>query len=228
MSRPATRSRRPRTRTRPLPRDEATRERLLREARLLFAERGFKRVAVREICRAAGANVAAVNYHFRDKLGLYLEVVKEAIAVMRETSEETMRAPGHASPEERIRNYIEVYVRNVIGKGRDSWIHRIMHHEQHDPTPALDMIVDQAIKPRVVYLCGVVAEMLGLEPTDDRVLLAVASIHGQCLIHLRSRVAARILPGARKEQFDVEALADHVTEFSLAGLKAMAAPGRGF
>src|SRR5262249_45494221 len=125
MSRPLARTRRSRARTRELRRDEATRERLLREARLLFAERGVKRVAVREICQAAGANVAAVNYHFRDKLGLYLEVVKEAIAVMRETSEETMRAPGNASPEERIRNYIRVYVRNVIGKGRGSWIHRI-------------------------------------------------------------------------------------------------------
>lgn len=179
-------------------------------------------MAVREICRAAGANVAAVNYHFRDKLGLYTEVVKEAIAVMRETSEATMHAPGDASPEERIRTYIRVYVRNVIGKGRDSWIHRIMNHEQHDPTPALDMVVEQAIKPRVVYLCGVVAELLGCEPTEDRVLLAVASIHGQCLIHLRSPIAARIMPGARAEAFDIETLADHIVEFSLAGLRAMA------
>ena len=209
-------------------RDEATRERLLREARFLFAERGFKRVAVREICRAAGANVAAVNYHFRDKLGLYIEVVKEAIAVLRETSEETMRVPSGASPEERIRTYIQVWVRNVIEKGRDSWIHRIMQHEQHDPTPALDMVIDQGIKPRVVYLCRAVAEMLGREPTDDQVLLAVASIHGQCLIHLRSPVAARIFPRARSEPFDAEAVANHITEFSLAGLRAMAVPDRRF
>jgi AcrR family transcriptional regulator len=221
VSRPAIRARARRSRVRQLPRDEATRERLLREARTLFAERGFKRVAVREICRAAGANVAAVNYHFRDKLGLYIEVVKEAIAVLRETSEETMRVPSGASPEERIRNYIRVWVRNVIGKGRDSWIHRIMQHEQHDPTPALDMVIDQGIKPRVVYLCGVVAELLGCAPTEDRVLLAVASIHGQCLIHLRSPVADRIVPGARSEPFDIDALADHITEFSLGGLQAM-------
>ena len=31
-----------------------------------------------------------------DKLGLYLEVVQQAIAVMRETSEESMRAPDDA------------------------------------------------------------------------------------------------------------------------------------
>jgi TetR/AcrR family transcriptional regulator, regulator of cefoperazone and chloramphenicol sensitivity len=203
--------------------DEATRGRLLRAARTLFSERGFQRVAVREICRAAGANVAAVNYHFRDKLGLYTEVVKEAIAVMRETSEETMRAPSDASPKERIRNYIRVYVRNIIGKGRDSWIHRIMNHEQHDPTPALDLVVEQAIRPRIVYLSGCVAELLGCEPTEDRVLLAVASIHGQCLIHLRSAISDRIIPGTRAEYFDIDRLADHIAEFSLAGLRDMAA-----
>ena len=51
--------------------DLATKERLLREATRLFAERGFKKVTVRDICAAARANVAAVNYHFGGKPGLY-------------------------------------------------------------------------------------------------------------------------------------------------------------
>ncbi len=193
----------------------------------LFAERGFKKVTVRDICRAARANVAAVNYHFGDKLGLYREVLQEAIAVMRETSEESMRAADDASAEERIRNYIRVYVRNIVGRGRDSWIHRIMQHEQQDPTPALDMVVEQAIRPRIIYLCGCVAELLGCGPMEDRVLLAVASIQGQCLIYLHTAISARLIPGAKGESFDIETLANHIAEFSLAGLRGMALPGGG-
>ena len=49
---------------------------MLAEAARLFAERGFNKVTVREICVAAKANVASVNYHFGDKAGLYKEIVE--------------------------------------------------------------------------------------------------------------------------------------------------------
>ena len=74
------------TETRP-PRDRETRERLLRTAARLFADRGFKKVTVRDICRTARANVAAVNYHFGDKLGLYREVLQLAAEALRSTTE---------------------------------------------------------------------------------------------------------------------------------------------
>ena len=67
--------------------DQATRRRILDHAAALFAERGFEKVTVREICRDARANVAAVNYHFGGKRSLYLAVVESAIAIMRETNE---------------------------------------------------------------------------------------------------------------------------------------------
>ena len=64
--------------------DLETRERLLKAAERLIAERGYKKVTVRDICRAARANVAAVNYHFGDKEGLYRELLQIAIDVVRE------------------------------------------------------------------------------------------------------------------------------------------------
>ena len=68
-------------------RDRETRDRLLKSAAQLFADRGFKKVTVRDICRAARANVASVNYHFSDKTGLYREVLQLAIDTMRATTD---------------------------------------------------------------------------------------------------------------------------------------------
>ncbi|MCC5839062.1 MAG: TetR family transcriptional regulator [Opitutales bacterium] len=57
-----------------------TKELLLAAAERLFAERGFAGVGIREIARAAGANTAAVNYHFESKLNLWLEILRRRTA----------------------------------------------------------------------------------------------------------------------------------------------------
>ena len=58
---------------------DPTRDKLLDVAGRIFADRGYRAATIREICIAAGANVAAVNYHFGDKLGLYTEVVRQSM-----------------------------------------------------------------------------------------------------------------------------------------------------
>jgi AcrR family transcriptional regulator len=68
------------------PRDQETRERLLKAGTQLFSERGFAKVTVRDICQRARANVAAINYHFAGKDGLYQQIVQAAIEPMRETT----------------------------------------------------------------------------------------------------------------------------------------------
>jgi len=75
----------------PLPAEQidATRARLLDAAAHVFAEHGFQAATIRDICTRAGANVAAVNYHFRDKAGLYLAVLRHS-----------MNAAGQPEPRE--------------------------------------------------------------------------------------------------------------------------------
>ena len=57
---------------------DETRQRILESAGKCFAAKGFASTTVREVCAAAGVNVAAINYHFGDKRRLYVEAVKHA------------------------------------------------------------------------------------------------------------------------------------------------------
>ncbi len=56
---------------------DSSRESILKEANRLFAEKGYEGTSIRELTEAAQVNVAAINYHFGSKQGLFEAVVKD-------------------------------------------------------------------------------------------------------------------------------------------------------
>ena len=86
-----------------------TRSRLLEAAGEVFAEHGFRRATVREICRRAGANIAAVNYHYRDKEGLYHAVMDEWLAAAVQKYPPLENLPTDAAPERKLRAFVRSF-----------------------------------------------------------------------------------------------------------------------
>src|SRR5579871_2525553 len=84
---------------------DATREKIIEAAGAVFAEVGFNNATVREICSRAGANIAAVNYYFRDKLGLYTEVLKSSMLARQEAGLNS-NAARSSDPKEALRGLI--------------------------------------------------------------------------------------------------------------------------
>ena len=72
-----------------------TRDNLLREARKLFANKGFDGTSVRAITGAAGANLGAISYHFGSKEALYHQVLA---AVWAQASEAVRRESEREAP----------------------------------------------------------------------------------------------------------------------------------
>ena len=202
-------------------RDAETCDRLLDVAARLFAARGFKDVTIREICRSARANVAAVNYHFGDKLGLYREVLNKAIETMQATTEAARQAGTGLEAEQKLRGYIRVFLERTAAQSGDSWIHQLMLREMADPTPAIDLVFEQVIRPRVAYLSEIVAEVLDLDAGDVQVLRSVMSIQSQCHAAMPNPLSKRLMRNlAADATFDD--LAEHIAQFSLGGLTAVA------
>jgi len=201
-------------------RDTETRDRLLKAAERLFADRGFKRVTVRDICRAARANVAAVNYHFGDKLGLYREVLQAAIDGMRGTNDAAREAGAGQPPEEQLRRYIAIFVSRLLTPGNDA-VHKLINREMNDSTPALDALVEEGVRPRVEYLSGLIAAIIGGDPKEQRVLRCVASVQAQTLSYLPNPISARLGLVNKPTAANLRDIADHIAEFSLAGIHAV-------
>lgn len=200
--------------------DRETRDRLLKAACALFSDRGFKKVTVREICQMAGANVAAVNYHFGDKLGLYRELLQQAIDGMREVTE-SARAAGEGYPaEEKLRRYLVIFLQRIL-KPEHALLHRLLQRETLDPTPVLDTLVEQGVRPRVEYLAGVIAEMIGRAADDPTVLRCVGSVQAQPIMYLPNAIAARLGFGFKGTAAEIEAAAQHIVAFSVGGIRAV-------
>ena len=70
---------------------DITRERILKAAERLFAERGYDGTSVRAIVARARVNQAAINYHFAGKEGLYREICARRLPPLQSSSSPTPR-----------------------------------------------------------------------------------------------------------------------------------------
>jgi AcrR family transcriptional regulator len=201
--------------------DRETRARLLHAAARLFAERGYARVTVRDICKKARANVAAVNYHFGGKDGLYRAVMRHAIETMQATTVAASEAGRGLPAAERIRAYVSVFADRLLGVHHETWIHQLMLREMSDPTPALAMVAEEVLKPRMAYLSGAIAELIHCAPDDPRVLRCALSVTCQFNSMLWTRAVATLLDAEAGVPGSIDEIAEHIARFSLGGMKAV-------
>ncbi|HKI35372.1 MAG TPA: CerR family C-terminal domain-containing protein [Gemmataceae bacterium] len=193
------------------------RTRLLEAAGQTFAEKGFKGATVREIVQRAGLNLAAVNYYFRDKEGLYQEAVKASCC----GASDEFRLPEWSpdtSPAVKLADFIRAEVRTVLGNRAHPWHRRLMMLELANPTPACAELVAGRIRPRAELLGGLLRELLPEVPADRRNLIA-HSIVGQCVFHRLAQPIVALLVGEEEYRtYDTARLAEHIIEFSFAAL----------
>ena len=204
--------------------DQATRARLFTHAARLFAERGFHRVTVRDISTAAKANVAAVNYHFGDKMGLYSEVVERCLRVIERTNSEAIAAGDGGDPEAQLTAFVRVFVERLLAPRPDTQIQQLMMHEMTHPTPMLDAIARRVMRPRMNYLCKVIGGLMNRPPADPTVIKAAASVQAQCLMTKMLPSMTRLNSGfgtGSGEAPNAADLAAHITRFSLAGIREL-------
>jgi AcrR family transcriptional regulator len=206
----------------------ATRQHLLEAAGRVFADVGYRAATVREICERAGANIAAVNYHFGDKEQLYQAVLQETYqtAIKKYPADYGLRA--NATAEERLRAFVHSLLLRIFSEGPSARHGKLMAREMMEPTGALDAIVREDIRPMSALLVSIVSELLGAGADEATKRLCANSVVSQALFYHHCRpVVARLHPDLKFDRAGIERLTDHIARFSLAAIKNLAMKPRG-
>jgi AcrR family transcriptional regulator len=202
-----------------------TGQRLLDAAGAVFAERGFHAATTREICARAGANIAAINYHFGDKERLYEAVLRSA---HRHAADHYPLAaavpPAHRpAPRERLASFVAWYLTRVLGEERPAWQWKLMLREMQEPTPALQALIEKEFNP-LADLESLCREIMG-PGTFAAARLAARSVVGQCFFYGNLKpFLARLHPEERYHPADIRRLARSITAFSLGGMERLSGP----
>lgn len=200
----------------------ATRRAVLDAAADVFAEVGFRNATVRDICRRADANVAAVSYHFGDKQALYAEVLTEQSRLALVKYPNPRPEPG-MPPARRLELFVRSFLQRVLSAELHARHGRIMAREMVEPTAALDRLVAEAIRPQSEALRHIVTELLGDRADASVVRLCGMSVVGQILFYCHCQpVLTRLFPAATFDASRLDELTAHITAFSLAAIRGMA------
>jgi AcrR family transcriptional regulator len=201
-------------------RHDDTRERLLKVAGETFAEKGFRATTVREICDRAGANLAAISYHFGGKDQLYRHVLGSIFAYIMGKYPPDLGQDEARTPRERLFAFVRSFLLRLLDPEQPARHRRLIAREMAEPSPAMREAIKKGIRKAVRLLKQIVAEILGPEADKESVDLCVASVVGQCLFYHHGRhMAARALPHVAIAPENVDNLARHIADFSLAGIK---------
>lgn len=199
-----------------------TRDRLLKVAEMLFAQKGYDAVSVREITDAARCNLAAINYHFGSKKTLYLHVFRERwlSRAQRILScfEENLATHGESSPASVIQSLAEAFIKGPLTDEERLYHFQLMTRELIKPTEAFDLVGGETMRPFLKDLGQRLRPGLPHVIDEEQTLLNILSIIAIVIYFNFARApVSKIIGHAYDEQFK-DRLVQHIVTFALSGL----------
>ena len=189
--------------------------RLLEAAAEEFARHGYGGARVRDIVDAARVNLAAVNYYFGGKEGLYR-------ATLRFLATRSAPPPDRhdLAPEQRLRRHVFALLERFVGVDRPSTLGRILVHEALHPTAGLEAALAETLAGELDRVQALLRECAGRDAREGDIRHAALGLLGQCALYLYARQ-----PDPPRGREFCKSLARRITEFSLGGLERLRHPG---
>jgi AcrR family transcriptional regulator len=151
---PARRSRRIQERA------ETTRARLIDAGKLLFSERGFDAVSVRDLETEAGVKRNVLAYHFEDKETLWKASADAIFELMRTEFDQRLNIMKEVSPRDTLAYIVRFY---VYFNARHPELSRLMSQEATRQSWRIRYLIDKHIRPSTLQMEKLVHDTRGLD-----------------------------------------------------------------
>jgi AcrR family transcriptional regulator len=198
---------------------ELTRQHILEVAGRVFAERGHAHTTSKEICERAGTNMAAVNYHFGSRDGLYEAVLVEAHSQIVSVEQLQDLVQGEGEPLAKLRAVLG----RLLGLGGATqeapWGFKVVLREVMSPSAQAPALIQHAVAPKALLLRTLVAQIAGLPPEHPAVQRCLLFTILPCIVMILAprELGQRVLPAIR----DPGATLDELMRYVGAGLAAV-------
>ncbi len=201
------------------------RQRLLEAAGEVFAQRGFKAATIQEISQRAGANIASVNYHFRDKETLYREVFRYALEQSQERYvsypvDSSERRPAHKLKLE-LRRYLDV----MFSQERAPWQAMMFFREMLEPSDVFNSLVEERMRPYQELIESMIRDVVGPQVEQNLIRFSAFAAISFCgSFRTLQNYLKQLFPDGRVSAESSDELAELITRFVLGGTRALKLP----
>lgn len=196
------------------------RKRLIDAAIQIFAVKGYDSASTREICRLAGANVAAIHYHFGDKATLYRQIFRGPDGIGQFPVEfEDLQIP--------LRDALVVFYRHImsfiVAPTQAQQFRLVFIREQLQPTGLLDGQAD-AMRPHHERLMRFLGARLNVADAADLPLVHLAfSLVGLATVLFIQRAEIQgLAPELLRDEAAVAATVERLADAGVALINAEA------
>jgi len=204
-----------------------TRTRILDAAEELFMLHGFEATSMRQLTAKAGANLAAVNYHFGSKDALVEAVFRRRLDLMNATRiAELDRMEKEAggkplAPQQIIGAFVGASLRMIedtSGGGRN--FIRLLGRTYTDPQKHIRSLIGQLYAPAMERFKAAFERALPQMPRDE-LIWRMHFMFGTLAYTLAATDTVQLIAGCKPEdRYDAHLLEARLTAFLQAGLLA--------
>jgi len=161
-----------------------TKQKLLDAALDAFSESGFAGTSTRDIAARAGVHHPLITYHFSNKDRLWRSAVKYVFADFIDALKASQTKYADACPKTRFASMIKVY---VYYAAKQPALHKIILQESSNPSPRLEWLSENFLKPLSEVSSGYIAELQDagvVRPGNPRMIYNMIRVSSGGLIAL--------------------------------------------